>query len=90
MSNQEPNKPEFSLRDGQIKVTVWRNVDDQANSIRYRTTLIKSYRLKDESGNDGDWKETDNLNPVDLLKASQLFLKAYDRINELPTKTERS
>lgn len=70
-------EPAAKFRDGVLTVTIWKN-ETEDNKAFYSANLTKSY--KDSSD---EWQETNSLNYDDLLKASNLFQQAYNKIIEL-------
>lgn len=70
------NQPAAKLRDGVLSVTIWKN-EREDDKAYYTSILSKSYKDGDE------WKDTDNLNADDLLKAAHLLQQAYSKILEL-------
>ncbi len=72
MTNETKNKPVETLRDGYLKVAIWRNPTD--NGYRYSTgPLQRSYKDKE-----GQWRETEFLSGHEILRGSRLLEKAYD------------
>lgn len=74
MSNSTSNKPVSELRDGTIKIALFRN-EPQKEGDRpwYSGKLSRSYRDAN-----GDWQETDYLSGTEFLRAAKLLEKAYD------------
>ena len=71
------NKPKITLRDGNLKVAIWRN--ESAKGAFYSITPpTRGY--KDGAG---AWKETTSLSDTQLLQASRLLERAYDAILNL-------
>ena len=70
------NTPESTIRDGNIKATIWKNFGDSGNF--YTVTLARSF--KNEAG---DWKETSSFSGSQLLRIARLADRAYDRTGEL-------
>lgn len=74
MSNPAGNKPVSELRDGSIKIAIFRNEGkEEGDRPRYSGKLTRSY--KDASG---DWQDTDYLSGTEFLRAARLLEKAYD------------
>ncbi len=71
------NQPEAIIRDGVLKITIWKNQRGEDGKIFYSANLTKSYRDGEE------WKETDSYNSEDLLKISNLMQQAYNKITQL-------
>lgn len=73
----ETKKPAKTLRDGNIKVVIWKN--ESKNGPFYSVDApIRSY-MADEA----EWKETSSLSGSEPLRAAYLLQKAYDAVNEL-------
>lgn len=72
MSNTN-NKPLQTLRDGAIKVTIWRN--DRESGAFYNAELSRTY--KDEQGN---FCDAHSFSGSELLRAARLMHIAYDEI----------
>lgn len=73
---QESNKPETVLRDGNLKATVWKNEGE--NGDYYSTTLSRTWQ--DEEGN---YRDSHSFSGAELLRVSELARGAYARTNEL-------
>lgn len=74
MSSTSGNKPVNELRDGTIKIAIFRNEGkEEGDRPRYSGKLTRSY--KDASG---DWHDTDYLSGTEFLRAARLLEKAYD------------
>jgi hypothetical protein len=65
------HRPAETLRDGNIKATIWRNFGEKG--AYYRTQFSRSY--KDLNGN---YHETSTFNGADILKIGRLAERAYD------------
>ncbi len=73
----ENNKgPEHTLRDSNLKATIWKNESDKGS---YHTTTLTRIYTDDK----GEIRETHGLGKNDLLKGSELLRNAYNHINEL-------
>jgi hypothetical protein len=74
MSDSTSNKPVSEIRDGAIKIALFRN-EPHAEGDRpwYSGRLTRSYRDAD-----GKWHETDCLSGTEFLRAARLLEKAYD------------
>ena len=84
MTNETKNKPAATIRDGVLKVNIWAN--ETQYGIRHNIdSVIRSY-----TDNNGVWKNTYSISNGDILKASRLLLKAYDRIAELEAENKTS
>ncbi len=70
------NRPVDTLRDGQVKASIWRNTSDKG--AFFTTTLARTY--KDAEGN---LRDTQNFRADDLLRLGELTRQAHHRSNEL-------
>ena len=70
------NKPIDTLRDGNLKATVWSNFGEKGTF--YTVNLTRTY--KDDSGN---YHDSDSFSGSELLRVAHLATSAYDRIGEL-------
>lgn len=74
MSNSSNNQPVSEVRDGSLKIAIFRNEPKQEGERpRYSGKLTRSYR--DASG---DWHDTEYLSGTEFLRAARLMEKAYD------------
>lgn len=74
MTNSASNKPVSELRDGTIKIAIFRNEGkEEGDRPRYSGKLTRSY--KDAAG---EWHDTDYLSGTEFLRAARLLEKAYD------------
>ena len=70
------NTPETTLRDGNIKATIWKNFGENGNF--YTVTLTRSF--KDEAD---EWQESSSYSGSQLLRIARLADQAYGRVSEL-------
>ena len=70
------NSPIETIRDGNLKATIWKNLGEKGNF--YTVDLTRSY--KDEAGN---WHDSKCFSGSELLRIVRLASQAYDRTNEL-------
>ena len=70
------NKPIDTLRDGGLKATVWKNTTQKGDF--YNVKLSQLYRDQD-----GNYKDGESFNSIELLRVAHLTKKTYDRISEL-------
>ncbi len=70
------NQPEQTIRDGNIKATIWRNEGSKGDF--YTTDFSRTYKNENE-----ELQDTTGMHHQDLLKISRLSQKAYDYILEL-------
>ena len=76
-------KPAGRLRDGNIKITIWRNISD--NGAWYSVQApIRSYQDEAE-----EWQETSSLSGAEVLRAAHLLTRAYDAVEQLRVKDRR-
>lgn len=74
MSNTSSNKPVSELRDGSLKIAIFRNEPkEEGERVRFSGKLTRSYR--DASGG---WHDTEYLSGTEYLRAARLLEKAYD------------
>ncbi len=79
MTTPTKNQPVETLRDGSLKISIWRN--QSAKGIRYSTgEVIRSYKDQNEK-----WQDTRYLSNGEILKAARLLNLAYDRILQMRT-----
>jgi hypothetical protein len=64
------NTPAHKLKDGALRVTIWRNTSDKGTF--YTATPSRGYKSGDDP-----WKETDSLNNDDILPMTELLREAY-------------
>lgn len=70
------NKPEITLRDGNLKATVWRNEGDKGEY--HAVNLAKTY-----TGEDGKPRDTASFSQSDLLRIAELSRETYGAINDI-------
>lgn len=74
MSKPSTNKPVSEVRDGTLKIALFRNEPkEQGERVRFSGKLTRSYRDAN-----GDWHDTDYLSGTEFLRAARLMKKAYD------------
>lgn len=71
------DKPEFTIRDGSVKATTWRNAGE--NGEYFTTSFSRTYR--DEKS--GDLRDANAFSGADLLKVSALAQEAYQQMRAL-------
>ncbi|MGR3462797.1 MAG: hypothetical protein ACU0C8_13625 [Roseovarius sp.] len=71
------DKPEFTIRDGSVKATTWRNAGE--NGVYFTTSFSRTYR--DEKS--GDLRDTNAFSGADLLKVAALAQEAYQQSRAL-------
>ena len=75
--DEEPtNRPLDTLRDGNIKATIWGNEGEKG--IFPSTQLAKTY-----TDRDGNLQDTHSFSGTDLLRVAEMARTAYHRENEL-------
>jgi len=74
--SEQKNRPAQTLRDGNIKATVWENIRDEKvmHSVQFR----RSYRDQE-----GQYRDTDSFSSNDLLRLSRLAGQTYDALTRL-------
>lgn len=70
------NKPAGEVRDGNIRVTIWRNPSDKG--VFYSAVPSRTYTAAGD-----ELKDADSFTNGDILRLAHLLPKAYDKINEL-------
>lgn len=70
------NTPTDTLRDGNIKATIWANFGEKGTF--YTVTFTRTY--KDEGDN---YQDSDSFSGTQLLRVAHLASRAYDRLSEL-------
>ncbi len=74
MSQPSNNKPVSEVRDGSLKIAIFRNVPkEEGERARFSGKLTRSYRDAQ-----GDWHDTEYLSGSEYLRAARLLEKAYD------------
>ena len=72
------NQPVCTLLDGRIKVVVWQNNSNgDKKKPFYSATVIKSYQNEQ-----GEWQETNSLTGNEMVRASALLDRAYNRYHQ--------
>lgn len=74
--NDDPQRPVETLRDGNIKSSIWRNTTEKG--AFYAATFARSY-----TDRDGNVRDATGFAGTDLLKLSELARKTYDRTGDL-------
>lgn len=77
-TNDAPERkgPADTLRDGRVKATMWER--NSEGGPAYATSISRTY-----TGKDGQPRDTSFLSGADLLRASRVAEKAYEREQEL-------
>jgi hypothetical protein len=65
------SQPAHSLRDGSLKLTIWRNTNSDKGTVFYTCNLTRGYRQEET------WKETDSLGQDDMLPMMDLLREGY-------------
>lgn len=74
MSPSPNNKPVSEVRDGSLKIAIFRNAPkEEGERARFSGKLTRSYRDAQ-----GEWHDTDYLSGSEYLRAARLLEKAYD------------
>ena len=74
-NNQPKRKPAFTLRDGTLKATIWKN--DGQKGPWFSVDFTRGYRTDD------GWNDTNSIRGDDLLKLAFLAQEAYAKHLEL-------
>lgn len=77
------NKPEATIRDGNLKATIWRNEGERGPF--FNVTISKTYRDQN-----GELRDTHSLGSDDLLRASELTREVHHVVNKLYREQARS
>ncbi|WP_282077148.1 hypothetical protein [Epibacterium ulvae] len=72
----EPNRPVDTLRDGNLKASIWRNEGE--NGVSYSTTFARTWR-----DDQGKWHDSQSYSGADMLRLGELSRTAYHRTSEL-------
>ncbi|WP_438729231.1 hypothetical protein ACR9YC_02100 [Parasphingorhabdus sp. DH2-15] len=76
------NQPEDTIRDGNIKATIWPNQGENGPFVS--VDLTKIYR-----DHNGDLRDTRSFSASDMLRVSEVARKAYDRGRDLQRELRR-
>ena len=68
--------PETTLRDGNLKATIWKNAGEKGAFFSANLTRIYT----DDNGN---YHDSDSFSGTELLRIAHLATRAYDRVSEL-------
>lgn len=73
---EDRNRPVETLRDGNLKASIWENVqgDRTSHSVQFR----RAYRDQD-----GQLRDSDSFFAADLLRLAHLAAQSHDRLNRL-------
>ena len=69
------NKPIETIRHEGLKATIWDNSSDEGPF--FTATLSRTFKDKD-----GNYKDSNSYSPSNLLVASHIAQKAFDRIDD--------
>ncbi len=83
MRDDQNKGPVDTLRDGNIKATIWERKSEKGPF--YSTSFARTY---EDAG--GQLCDTDSFSGTDVLKVSELGRRAYDRTNELRREQSQS
>jgi len=72
----ETNKPIETLRDGNLKASIWRNEGE--NGPSFSTTFARTWR-----DDQGQFHDSQSYAGTDMLRLGELSRSAYHRTNEL-------
>lgn len=75
METAVTNQPVQTLRDGNLKATIWQNEGAKGNY--YSVQLRRTYR-----DDDGNYHDTASFSHGDMLKLAHLTACAYDTISQ--------
>jgi len=74
--NKEPQRPVETVRDGDIKSSIWRNTGERGDY--HSATFARTYR-----DNDGNVRDANSFIGTDILKLSEITRQTYNRCREL-------
>ncbi len=74
--SEQSNRPETTLRDGNLKATVWRQQGKDRDF--FTTDLAKTYEDKD-----GNLKDSRSFGEKDLLGIAELARQAHNQVKDL-------
>lgn len=80
MSDDTPNRPAETLREGALKAAIWRNVSERG--AYHSVTLARTY--KDQ---DGNLHDTSSFRAQDMLGLSELARRAHHHTHDLDRET---
>jgi hypothetical protein len=77
------NKPVMSFKDYPVQISIWKSVAkiDKKDVTFYNSTLETVYKNDED-----EYKTSSQFKELDLLKANQLCMKAYNWINNAKQK----
>lgn len=75
-NTHETNKPVDTLRDGNLKASIWRNEGE--NGPNFSTTFARTWR-----DDQGQFHDSQSFAGTDMLRLGELTRTAYHRTNEL-------
>ncbi|WP_299671770.1 hypothetical protein [uncultured Roseobacter sp.] len=78
-----PNRPVDTLRDDNLKASIWRNEGE--NGVSYSTTFVRTWR-----DDQGQWHDSQSYSGTDMLRLGELSRSAYHRTNELRQEHKQS
>ncbi len=76
MSDETPNRPAETLREGSLKAAIWRNESERG--AYHSVTLARTY--KDQEGN---FHDTSSFRAQDMLGLAELARQAHHHTNDL-------
>ncbi|MEM0928053.1 MAG: hypothetical protein AAGI89_02055 [Pseudomonadota bacterium] len=76
MTKDQHNQPAETMRDGNLKATIWENQGEKGPY--HSVSLAKTYQDKD-----GHLRDTNSFGTGDLLRVAELARSAYHRTNEI-------
>lgn len=81
MSSHDTDQPQCTLRDGSLKMTIWKNKGEKG--VYFTATPAKTYKKEDEL------HDCNNYSVGELLRLSELSRQAYLRIRKLQQELAR-
>lgn len=75
MATSKKNIPHETLRDGFLKVTIWKNQGDKG--VYFTASPAKTYEK------DGELSDCNSYSDMEILRMAELNRQAYKRMREL-------
>ncbi len=81
MTNTQKNQPIHTIRDGNIKLVIWKNTGEHGDYYSY--DISRSYK-----NSQGEYQDTRSLGERDILRIGPLTLLAYTKTLALRAQEE--
>ena len=76
MADETTNRPEETLREGQLKAAIWRNESEKG--AYHQVTLSRTYKDRD-----GNLRDTGSFRSQDMLGLAELARRTHHRVQDL-------